>query len=51
MLIGKDPFGHIWSIATHIKDLTKEELKRQQKHFQKCQNRYNFLFNEPSIYK
>jgi PhnB protein len=24
----QDPFGHIWSIATHIKDLTKEELKK-----------------------
>jgi PhnB protein len=23
-----DPFGHIWSIATHIKDLTKEEMKK-----------------------
>ena len=23
----QDPFGHIWSIATHIKDLTKEEMK------------------------
>jgi len=24
----QDPFGHIWSIATHIKDLTKEEMKK-----------------------
>lgn len=24
----KDPFGHIWSIATHIKDLTREEMKK-----------------------
>jgi PhnB protein len=24
----QDPFGHIWSIATHIKDLTKEEIKK-----------------------
>jgi PhnB protein len=23
----QDPFGHIWSISTHIKDLTKEEMK------------------------
>lgn len=24
----QDPFGHIWSIATHIKDLSKEEMKK-----------------------
>ena len=24
----EDPFGHIWSISTHIKDLTEEELKK-----------------------
>ncbi|VFJ14903.1 VOC family protein [Candidatus Nitrosocosmicus franklandus] len=24
----KDPFGHIWSIATHIKDLSEEEIKK-----------------------
>ncbi|MDF0682044.1 MAG: VOC family protein [Candidatus Nitrosocosmicus sp.] len=24
----QDPFGHIWSIATHVKDLTKEEMKK-----------------------
>jgi PhnB protein len=22
----KDPFGHMWSIATHVKDLTPEEI-------------------------
>jgi len=22
-----DPFGHRWSIATHVKDLTPEEMK------------------------
>lgn len=22
----KDPFGHIWSVATHVKDLTPEEI-------------------------
>jgi PhnB protein len=22
----KDPFGHLWSIATHVKDLTPEEI-------------------------
>jgi PhnB protein len=24
----QDPFGHVWSIATHIKDLTREEMKK-----------------------
>ena len=24
----QDPFGHIWSMATHIKDLTEEEMKK-----------------------
>ena len=23
----KDPFGHTWTIATHIEDLTDQELK------------------------
>ena len=24
----EDPFGHLWSIATHKKDLSEEEMKR-----------------------
>ncbi|MFZ0732307.1 MAG: hypothetical protein WAM79_08285 [Candidatus Sulfotelmatobacter sp.] len=24
----KDPFGHKWSIATHTKDLSMDEMKR-----------------------
>jgi len=24
----KDPFGHKWSIATHVKDLSEDEMKR-----------------------
>jgi PhnB protein len=24
----KDPFGHKWSIATHVKDLTEDEMKQ-----------------------
>ena len=27
----KDPFGHIWSVATHIKDLTPEEIAEAAK--------------------
>jgi len=23
----EDPFGHQWSIATHVRDVTQEELK------------------------
>ena len=26
----EDPFGHRWSISTHSKDLSEEELKKQQ---------------------
>ena len=24
----KDPFGHIWSIATHNQDLSQEEIQK-----------------------
>ena len=24
----QDPFGHKWNIATHIKDLSEEEMKK-----------------------
>jgi PhnB protein len=27
----KDPFGHVWSIATHIEDLTPEEIGERAK--------------------
>lgn len=27
----KDPFGHIWEIATHKKDVSKEELEKAAK--------------------
>ncbi len=29
----QDPFGHIWSIATHKKDMTSEEIKAAQEAF------------------
>jgi PhnB protein len=29
----KDPFGHIWEIATHKKDMTKDELDKAAKEF------------------
>jgi PhnB protein len=25
----EDPFGHIWTIATHVEDVTPEEMKRR----------------------
>lgn len=25
----EDPFGHVWSIATHVEDVPPEELKRR----------------------
>src|SRR5688572_29822670 len=31
----KDPFGHQWSIATHVKDLKPEEILEASKQF--CQ--------------
>ena len=24
----KDPFGHIWEVATHKKDMTREEMEK-----------------------
>ena len=29
----EDPFGHLWSLAQHIKDLTPEEIKKGQEAF------------------
>lgn len=29
----EDPFGHKWSLAQHVKDLTKEEMKEGQEAF------------------
>lgn len=32
----KDPFGHVWSIATHIEDVAPEEMQRRaEKYFQR----------------
>jgi PhnB protein len=32
-----DPFGHKWTIATHIEDVTPEEMKRRMAEFAKSQ--------------
>lgn len=32
-----DPFGHKWSVATHVKDLSKEEMKKAQEEWMKKQ--------------
>ena len=29
----KDPFGHVWSFATHIEDVPQDELERRSKAF------------------
>jgi PhnB protein len=29
----KDPFGHLWQIATHVEDLTPEEIGRRGEEF------------------
>ncbi len=29
----EDPFGHFWSLAQHVKDLTPEEIKKGQEAF------------------
>ena len=29
----KDPFGHVWSIATHKEDLTPQQMEERQKAF------------------
>ena len=29
----QDPFGHRWTLAQHVKDLTPEEMKREQEAF------------------
>jgi len=26
----KDPFGHVWSIATHVEDLSPEDMQKRQ---------------------
>jgi PhnB protein len=40
----QDPFGHIWSISTHIKDLTEEETKKTASEaFSKMSNNQNSL--------
>lgn len=29
----RDPFGHVWAIATHVEDVTPEEAQRRSKEF------------------
>ena len=31
-----DPFGHIWTIATHLEDVAPEELRRRMANMQPC---------------
>jgi PhnB protein len=32
-----DPFGHRWNLATHVEDVSEEELKRRMQEFGKAQ--------------
>ena len=44
-----DPFGHKWTIMTHIEDVTFVKCKNGQTHYFPLQNKYNALrdhFNE-----
>ena len=29
----KDPYGHVWSIATHTENLTEEQMKERMQDF------------------
>lgn len=31
-----DPFGHIWTVATHIEDVSPDEMQRRMAKFQAC---------------
>ena len=33
----EDPFGHMWSVATHVEDVAPEEMKRRAEEFAKQQ--------------
>jgi len=33
-----DPFGHVWHIATHIEDVSPEEMSRRHEEFAKSQS-------------
>jgi PhnB protein len=32
-----DPFGHRWNLATHVEDVSEEELQRRMEEFSKKQ--------------
>ncbi len=35
----KDPFGHVWQIATHVEDVTPEEMEKRSAEFFAAQSR------------
>jgi PhnB protein len=35
----KDPYGHVWQIATHIEDVTPQEMERRSAEFFAAQSR------------
>jgi uncharacterized glyoxalase superfamily protein PhnB len=32
----EDPFGHSWSVATHLRDMTVEEIQEAMRNFPQC---------------
>ena len=32
----QDPFGHVWTIATHVEDVSPEEMKRRSEEYMKA---------------
>lgn len=34
----EDPFGHVWTVATHIEDVPPEEINRRMEEMMKCQS-------------
>ena len=32
----QDPFGHLWGVATHVEDVSPEEMKERMKKMMPC---------------
>jgi PhnB protein len=33
----QDPFGHVWTVATHVEDIPPEEMRRRAEQFMQQQ--------------
>ena len=48
----RDPFGHVWEVATHKKDMTNKELESAAKNFlKKWETRTKKYFFLAQIYR